>query len=101
MSSPTPRDSSHEPGSQHGKPPERPINTGLVEHRLNEFDNDLKEIRKETKEINTKIGSLEGDVREIKTDIKHMATRAWVLGGILGGMGVAALVTIGVLKLFF
>lgn len=102
MSSPKPnRDFQRKPEDQNTEPPERPINTELVEHRLNEFDYDIKEIKRETKDIDTKVGELKADVREIKTDMKHMATRAWILGGILGGMGVAALIAVGVLKLFF
>ena len=29
-------------------------------------------------------------MRELKTEMKHMATKAWILGGVLGGMGIAA-----------
>lgn len=40
--------------------------------------------------ISERLRLVELDVREIKTDMKHVATRAWVLGGLLGGMGIAA-----------
>ncbi len=47
-----------------------------------------------------RLRAVELDVREIKTDLKHMATRAWVLGGVLGGAGVGASIALTVLKLF-
>ncbi len=40
--------------------------------------------------LESRIRAVEGDMRELKTEMKHMATKAWILGGILGGMGVAA-----------
>lgn len=44
------------------------------------------------------------DVRErlarIEAHMQHMATRAWVLGGVVGGMGLAAALTIAIIKLF-
>lgn len=39
-----------------------------------------------------RLRQVELDVREIKTDMKHVATRAWILAGVLGGMGVAGAV---------
>ena len=33
-------------------------------------------------------------------ELPHLATKAWVLGGVVGGMVVAASLTIAVLKLF-
>ena len=32
--------------------------------------------------------------------MQHMATKAWVLGGVVGGMAVAATITLTVIKLF-
>lgn len=49
--------------------------------------------------IEDRLRAVELDVRELKTSMKHMATRAWVLSGILGGMGVAAGVALAVFRL--
>lgn len=40
--------------------------------------------------LDARLRSVEGDIRELKTDMKHVATKAWILAGVLGGMGVAA-----------
>ena len=39
-------------------------------------------------------------IARIETELKHVATKAWVLGGILGGMGVAAGIAVALVKLF-
>ena len=36
----------------------------------------------------------------IEAHMKHMATKAWVLGGVVGGMVAAALITLAVIRLF-
>ena len=46
-----------------------------------------------------RLRAVELDVREIKTELRHVATKAWILAGILGGMGVAAGVGVGVATL--
>ncbi len=51
-------------------------------------------------DIDARLRAVELDVREIKTDLKHMATRAWVLGGVLGAAGVGAGIALAVLRLF-
>ena len=40
------------------------------------------------------------ETREIKTNLAHTATRAWVLGGVLGGMVAAATIAAAVLRFF-
>ncbi len=35
----------------------------------------------------------------LETQMEHMATKAWVLGGVVGGMVAAALITLAVAKL--
>ncbi|MDE0350235.1 MAG: hypothetical protein OXM56_11095 [Gammaproteobacteria bacterium] len=40
-------------------------------------------------------------IASIEAHMKHMATRAWVLGGVVGGMVAATLVTLAVIRLFF
>ncbi|MCY4086710.1 MAG: hypothetical protein OXG37_07475 [Actinomycetia bacterium] len=37
-----------------------------------------------------RLRNVELDVRAVKTDMKHVATKAWVLAGVIGGMGTAA-----------
>ena len=36
----------------------------------------------------------------IEAHMTHMATKAWVLGGVVGGMGLAAAITLAVMRLF-
>ena len=36
----------------------------------------------------------------IEAHLQHMATRSWVLGGVVGGMVAAATITLAVIKLF-
>ena len=36
----------------------------------------------------------------IEAHMKHMATKAWVLGGVVGGMVAAVLITLAFIKLF-
>lgn len=44
--------------------------------------------------------SIEERVARLETHMLHMATRAWVLGGVVGGMVAAATLTIAIIKLF-
>ena len=39
-------------------------------------------------------------VAKLETHMQHLATKAWVLGGVLGGMILAASLSIAILKLF-
>ena len=54
--------------------------------------------------LETRIDGLEsGLIRletEFKTEMKHVATKAWVLGGLAGGMGIAATIAAVIVKLF-
>ena len=36
----------------------------------------------------------------IEAHMQHMATRAWVLGGVVGGMAVAATITLVIMRIF-
>lgn len=36
----------------------------------------------------------------VETHMRHMATKAWVLAGVVGGMVSAAIVTIAIMRLF-
>ena len=57
--------------------------------------------------FDSRLRAVEQDVREIKTEIKHLATKedlqklkVWWLLGIIAGMGLAATVALGVLRVF-
>ena len=45
-------------------------------------------------------GGLGERVAKIEAHMSHMATRAWVLGGVIGGAGLAATIAVAILKLF-
>ena len=51
----------------------------------------LREVERAVERIETKLDS----------ELKHLATRAWVLGGVVGGMVSAALITLATIRLFF
>ena len=38
-------------------------------------------------------------ITQLETHLEHLATKAWVLGGVVGGMGLAAVVALGVARL--
>lgn len=50
--------------------------------------------------IDTRLRAVEVELAAVKTELKHLATRAWVLGGVVGGMVTATLITLAVIKLF-
>lgn len=50
--------------------------------------------------VDTRLRDVEVQVAEVKTELKHLATKAWVLGGVVGGMVTATLITLTVIKLF-
>ena len=54
-------------------------------------------IEKRLREIERGIDRLE---TKFDTELKHLATKAWVLGGVIGGMVIAVMVTLTILKLF-
>ena len=43
---------------------------------------------------------IERRVTVIETELKHLATKAWVLGGVIGGMILAASLALAVVRLF-
>ena len=47
----------------------------------------------------TKLEELPHRVSKIEAHMEHMATKAWVLGGVVGGMVAAALTTLAVARL--
>lgn len=68
--------------------------------RLRAVTEAVRDVRTDVKAFDERLRAVEGDVREIKTQMRHVATRAWVLGGILAGMGVAAGIGVGLARLF-
>ena len=53
-------------------------------------------------DLGRRVDKLEGlphRVAKIEAHMEHMATKAWVLGGVVGGMVAAALVTLAVARL--
>ena len=36
----------------------------------------------------------------IEAHMQHMATKAWILGGVVGGMGLAATITLAIVRVF-
>lgn len=67
--------------------------------RLQAVEEDVREIKQDVKGMDARLRAVEGDIREIKSDMKHVATRSWILGGVLGGMGIAAGVAVGIARL--
>ena len=48
----------------------------------------------------TEIHDFRGRISRLEAHMEHMATKSWVLGGVVGGMVAAATVTLAVIKLF-
>lgn len=47
-------------------------------------------------DLDDRLRAVEISLARMETDMKHVATKAWVLAGVLGGMGVAAGVAVGI-----
>ena len=45
-------------------------------------------------------GGLGERVAKIEAQMSHMVTKAWVLSGVVGGAGLAAIITLAVIRLF-
>ena len=71
-----------------------------VEARLRAVEDAIREIRADVKDLDGRLRSVEIGTEKIQTQLQHVATRAWVLGGILAGMGVAAGIAVGLARLF-
>ena len=50
-------------------------------------------------DLDGRLRAVEMGLTRVETELKHMATRAWVLGGVLGGMGVAVGIGVALVKL--
>ena len=71
-----------------------------VEARLKAVEDAVREIKGDVKKLDERLVAVEKIAVEISTEMRHVATRAWVLGGILAGMGVAAGIGVGLARLF-
>ena len=66
--------------------------------RLAVVERDVAEAKAAISAFDDRLRKAEGDIREMKTQLQHVATRAWVLGGVLGGMGVAAGIAVAIVR---
>ena len=46
------------------------------------------------------IHDLRERVSSLEAHMKHMATKAWVLGGVVGGMGLATTMALAIVRIF-
>ena len=84
-------------------PPERSVARSGgddFDARLRAAEEAIREIKADVKGFDDRLRTVEGDTREIKVQLQHFATRAWIQGGILAGMGVAAGIGAGLAKIF-
>lgn len=84
--------------------PPRPIPAGNgggngTNYRLQALEEEVREIKQDLREINTRLNVVEKNLAGIKERMNHIATRAWVLGGVLSGMGIAGAVGVGLARL--
>ena len=72
--------------------------------QMNVIDGRFKHLETRFDKLETRMDGLKsGLIRletEFKTEMKHVATKAWVLGGLAGGMGIAATIAAVFVKLF-
>ena len=75
-----------------------------LEGRFDKLEGRFDNMEGRFDKLETRIDGLEsGLIRletEFKTEMKHVATKAWVLGGLAGGMGIAATIAAAFVKLF-
>ena len=84
--------------------PQRPIPAGNgggngTNYRLQALEEDVREIKQDLREINTRLNVVEKDLAGIRERLNHTATKAWVLGGVLSGMGIAGAIGVGLARL--
>lgn len=72
--------------------------------QMNVIDRRFEHLETRFDKLETRMDGLEsGLIRletEFKAEMKHVATKAWVLGGLAGGMGIAATIAVTFVKLF-
>lgn len=77
---------------------------GVIDRRFEHLETRFDNLEGRFDKLETRIDGLESGVirleTEFKTEMKHVATKAWVLGGLAGGMGIAATIAAVFVKLF-
>ncbi len=76
----------------------------VIDRRFEHLETRFDKLEGRFDTLETRIDGLESGVirleTEFKTEMKHVATKAWVLGGLAGGMGIAATIAAVFVKLF-
>ena len=76
----------------------------VIDRRFEHLETRFDKLEGRFDKLETRIDGLESGVirleTEFKTEMKHVATKAWVLGGLAGGMGIAATIAAVFVKLF-
>ena len=81
-----------------------PVNKELIEHRIGELTNSIQKIEGNIGSIENSISGENGIRVQLATLMersKHLATKAWILGGVIAGMLAAAGISLAVVKLFW
>ena len=90
-------------------PPQQAVPTGSgggddgFTYRLQAVENDIREIKQDLRDINTRLHAVEADLKVITERLTHMPTKAGILAGVVssigGGMAIAAGVASVILRL--
>ena len=72
--------------------------TDLVERRLNELQKVVEENGKDIAQIKDAMVKMSVELARVEENMKHTATKAWVLGGVVGGMAIAATIAGTILR---
>jgi len=76
----------------------------VIDGRFKHLETRFDKLEGRFDKLETRMDGLEsGLIRletEFKTEMKHVATKSWVLGGLAGGMGIAATIAAVFVKLF-
>ncbi len=51
-------------------------------------------------DLENRLRTVEDRVLVVETELTHLATKSWVLGGVVGGMVLAASLALAVVRLF-
>ena len=78
--------------------------TSELQNAMGEVKRGLEILTKTVDKIDERLKSVEIYLAKLdtkfETELKYLATKAWILGGLLGGMGMAAMIGIGLARLF-
>ena len=67
---------------------------------LSDLEGKVSKVEDDTQGLGGRVRKVEDDILVIQTEFKHLATKAWVLGGVVGGMVLAASLSLAVVKIF-